>query len=88
MKKDWETTTIDVMARPGGVQELGSETNDGHEMQVQRLDPGYTPLSFELVSLNFAFYELWHQDVEVFLESEGYRYKGLAYPRSLVVQRR
>lgn len=88
MKQDWETTTIDVMTRQGVIQELSSETNDGHEMQVQPLDPGYTPLSFQWVLLNFAFYQLCHRDVEVFLESEGYQYKGLAYPKSLAVLRR
>lgn len=79
--------TVDVMTRQEVIQDLRSETNNGHEMQIQTLSLGYTSVSFEWVLLNFAFHKPWQRGVEVFLETEGYRYEGLLYSKSLAGRR-
>lgn len=59
MKKDWGKTTVDAMARQEVIQDLNSETNNGHEMQVRSLSLDYTSVSFEWVLLNLAFHKWW-----------------------------
>lgn len=86
MKKDWGKMTVGVMARRGVIQALGSETNDGYGTQAQPLDPGYTSVSHRVL-LNYAFRRPLQRGVEVFLEAEGYRYKGPPSPKALAAQR-
>lgn len=80
-------TTVDAMARQEVIQDLNSETDNGHEMQVQPLSLRYASVCFEWVLRKFAFHSSWRRGVEVFLGAEGYRYKYLLFSKRLAVQR-